>query len=187
MNNEERHRTPRSDGIYVASRVVRAPVWKAYRERGIPIVSTWIDEAGDGETGDFGELWQRIRTEIQRSRALVFYAAGVQDFPFKGALVEIGMALAMGKRVYAFLDDVMLDGRTMRPAGSWVLDRNVALCDSLDEAIDRALHETLALSEKEPIAAAAYVLAIQQSVGSILSQYAANKILDRAKEIANGH
>lgn len=35
--------------------------------------------------------------------------------------------------------------------------------------------------------AEAYVLAIQQSVGSILSQYAANKILDRAKDIANGN
>lgn len=35
--------------------------------------------------------------------------------------------------------------------------------------------------------AEAYVLAIHQSIGSILSPYAAKKIMDRAKEISNGN
>ena len=142
-SNESRN----GEGIYVASRVVRAPLWQAYRKNGVPITASWIDEAGEGDTADFGDLWQRIRGEIHGSRALVFYAAGVEDFPFKGALVEIGMALAMGKRVYAFLDNVMLDGRTLRPLGSWALDRNVTMCDSLDEAVDRAMHDPAPRSE----------------------------------------
>lgn len=126
--------TPRS-GIYVASRVVRAPIWRAYRDDGIPINASWIDEAGEGETADFGELWLRIREEIRRSRALVFYAAGPEDFPFKGALVEVGIALAMDKPVYVVLNNVSVDGRTMRPIGSWILDRRVKLMEDLDDAI----------------------------------------------------
>lgn len=126
------------DGIYVASRVVRAPVWKAYRDRGFKLTASWIDEAGEGETADFAELWERIRAEIKRSRALVLYAAGVHDFPFKGALVEVGIALAMRKPVFVALDDVMLDGRTLRPLGSWALDADVTMCDSLDDAMERA-------------------------------------------------
>lgn len=125
--------------IYVASRVVRAPVWRRYREKGYPIISSWIDEAGAGETKCFAELWDRIRSEIERSAALVFYADGLDDFPFKGALVEAGIALALGKPVFVCLKDVELEGRTMRPIGSWVLARNVTLCETLDEALARAM------------------------------------------------
>lgn len=125
-------------GIYVASRVARADIWKQYRAAGVKINSSWIDEAGEGETADFGELWSRIQQEIAHSAALVFYAHGVQDFPFKGALVEVGMALAMDKPVFVCINDVMLDGRTLRPLGSWALDRRVTMCGTLDEAISLA-------------------------------------------------
>lgn len=66
-------------GIYVASRVHRAPMWQKLRTGGFSITSTWIDEAGEGETEDFGELWERI------SDKLVLYAE-TDDFPLKGAL-----------------------------------------------------------------------------------------------------
>jgi hypothetical protein len=135
--------TPHGEGIYVASRVKHAPIWLDYRDRKRwPIVSTWIDEAGDGETADFGELWQRIRAEIWRSKVLVFYADGNEDFPFKGALVEVGMALAMGKPVFAVLDRVMIEGRTMRPVGSWLRDRNVRKFELLPQAMEAALQLT---------------------------------------------
>jgi hypothetical protein len=125
-------------GIYVASRVSRAPIWKEYRQKGIKIISTWIDEAGDGETGDFGELWARIKREITHSQALVFYAQGLEDFPFKGALVEVGMALALNKPVFVCINDVQLEGRTLRPLGSWSLADQVTMCKTLDEAINLA-------------------------------------------------
>ena len=58
-------------------------------------------------------------------------------------------------------------------------------CDPFEAALDTLRAAPSASTAIAP--AEAYVLAIQQSVGSILSQYAANMILDRAKEIANGN
>jgi hypothetical protein len=41
-------------GIYVASRVKHAPMWRGLRDmQRLPINSTWIDEDGEGETADF--------------------------------------------------------------------------------------------------------------------------------------
>lgn len=124
-------------GIYVASRVSQAPMWRGLRDNGnVPIVSTWIDEAGDGETADFGELWTRIQREIAGSSGLVFWA-DVNDAPWKGALIEIGIALALGKPVGVVLLGE-LEGRTMRPVGSWIHHPNVRVTRFLDEAIDHA-------------------------------------------------
>lgn len=105
-------------GIYVASRTTRAGMWRELRASGVPITSSWIDEAGEGETADFSELWTRIHDEIRSSVGLLFYA-NVEDAPWKGAFVEIGMALAMGKPV-AVVVVGDLEGRTMRPVGSWM-------------------------------------------------------------------
>lgn len=108
--------------IYVASRAStpeRPAMWREYRDRwGANIVSTWIDEAGPGETSDFGELWSRIQGEIRRCDRLVLYAQS-DDFPLKGALIEVGMALAMLKPVWV-LGNLTLEGRTDRPLGSWI-------------------------------------------------------------------
>lgn len=129
-------RTPCNYGIYVASRVKHAAMWKNYRdEGGVPIISTWIDEAGEGETPDLGQLWVRLIREIAGCNALVFYAAGVEDFPFKGAFVEVGIALAFGKPVYVNLNNVALEGRTLRPMGSWLKHPNVKLFEELDDAL----------------------------------------------------
>ncbi len=125
-------------GIYVASRVKRAPVWEEYKRQGYPIISTWLNETGDDDTDDFGELWARIESEIRRCEVLVFYAGGAEDFPFKGAYIEVGMALACGKPVLVALEDVTLNGRTMRPIGSWILDRRVKRFASLPEAMTAA-------------------------------------------------
>lgn len=121
-------------GFYVASRVHNAGIWQRYRADGVPINSTWIDEAGDGDTLDFGELWARIHAEIDRSEALVFYATQ-DDFPLKGAYVEVGMALALGVPVRIVLDGVTLKDRTMRPVGSWILAHGVTRYDTLDAAL----------------------------------------------------
>ena len=56
-----------SDAIYIASRASipeRSAMWRQFRDSGIDITSSWIDEAGAGETADFGELWARIMNEI---------------------------------------------------------------------------------------------------------------------------
>lgn len=56
--------------IYVASRASipeRGAMWRHYRSRGVPIISSWIDEDGEGETSDFTLLWMRIESEIAES------------------------------------------------------------------------------------------------------------------------
>jgi hypothetical protein len=120
--------------VYVASRVKRAPMWREIRDaKAIGIVSSWIDEAGEGETADLGELWQRIFGEVSAASALILYAE-TEDFPLKGALVEVGMALALGKPIFAVLPGVVLEPRSMRPVGSWLHHPNVRRAASLTEA-----------------------------------------------------
>lgn len=122
------------NGIYAASKTSHAAMWRAIRERGVMIISTWVDEAGPGQTEDLSELWFRIEQEIRMSRFLVLYAEK-KDFPLRGALVECGMALALGKPVRVVLPGVKLEGDTLRPIGSWIKDRRVRRFDELEEAL----------------------------------------------------
>ena len=125
-------------GIYVASRAsipARSEMWRRLRDAGHKITSTWIDEAGEGETADFRELWTRIIEEIRAADKLVLYAEQ-NDFPLKGALVEVGIALGMGKPVVVCLPGVDLEGRTYRPVGSWIAHQHVVRRDRIHEAMD---------------------------------------------------
>lgn len=120
--------------IYVASRASvpeRPAMWRRLRSEGWNITSSWIDEAGEGETASFSELWWRITKEINDSAGVILFA-NASDFPLKGALVECGIALGMGKRV-AVVVDCMLD-RSYRPVGSWVAHPLVTLCQDVDQA-----------------------------------------------------
>lgn len=122
--------------IYAASRASlpeRPKMWQNMRANGWNIVSSWIDEAGPGETKDRRDLWLRIHGEIARSMGLIFYAEP-GDFPFKGAMVEIGMALGMGKPVALVLPGVELEGDNCRPVGSWMEHPNVVRSHNLDYA-----------------------------------------------------
>lgn len=132
---EAGEREQAADSIYVASRASvpqRPKMWRSLRSQGWPIISTWIDEAGPGETADMGELWVRIEREIASARGLVLHAEA-SDFPLKGALIEVGLALGMGKHVGVCTDVVFTD-RQYRPFGSWMNHRLVKWCFSLDEA-----------------------------------------------------
>jgi hypothetical protein len=120
--------------IYVASRVKHAERWKHLRSLGYGIISTWIDEVDEGQTLDFTYLWKRITHEIMHSDRLVFYAEP-EDFPFKGALVEVGMAIATGIPVFVYLSSTQLEGRTDRPVGSWIRHPKVRIVQSLYEAL----------------------------------------------------
>lgn len=87
--------------IYVASRASvqdRPAMWRSLRDAGWNIISTWIDEAGPGETASMSDLWERIDREVASCDVLVLYAEP-SDLPLKGAFVEVGMALAYGKPV----------------------------------------------------------------------------------------
>jgi len=122
--------------IYVASRAsvpARPAMWRCYRERWRPereIVSTWIDESGPGETASFADLWSRIVSEVLSSDLVIVYAEQ-DDFPLKGAYVEVGAALGAGIPVAVVLPGVMLDS-SRRPIGSWVEHPLVTLYESVE-------------------------------------------------------
>ena len=122
-------------GTYIASRVSRAALWRRLRdEDGWKITSTWIDEAGAGQTSDMGALWSRIEAEVSASERLVLYAE-TEDFPMKGALVEVGMAIAHRIPIRVVLPGVVLEPVSFRPIGSWVRHPLVSFADTMDEAL----------------------------------------------------
>lgn len=121
--------------IYVASRASvpeRPSLWKRLRAEGWPITSTWIDEAGVGETADLNELWTRIEAEIRAASCLILYAE-YNDFPLKGAFIECGMAIGMGKPVAVVLDFVP-EAHNCAPIGSWIKHPLVSVHATVEEA-----------------------------------------------------
>jgi len=125
--------------LYVASRaslLERPQMWRALRASGWRIASTWIDEAGEGETGDFADLWHRIEAEVRASDGLILYAER-GDFPLKGALIEVGMALWMHKPVAVVLaGPPFLEARSLRPVGSWLHHGRCNLFETVEAARD---------------------------------------------------
>lgn len=87
-------------GVYVASKVIHAEMWRDLRLfEGDPIISTWIDESGPGESADLADLWRRCILEASNAGALIIYRR--PDEVLKGAWVELGAALAGGVSVFA--------------------------------------------------------------------------------------
>jgi hypothetical protein len=84
----------RKAGVYIASKTMHAHRWIALRDSGVCTSSTWIDEAGEGETADYAELAQRCFSEIENSTALLLYCESGEIL--KGAIVEAGAALMIG-------------------------------------------------------------------------------------------
>lgn|SRR3990167_5519652 len=86
-------------GIYMASKTKHAPMWRDMRQSGVPINSTWIYEAGAGESACLADLWLRCIGEAVCARALVVYRE--PDEVLKGAFIEVGAALAVGIPIFA--------------------------------------------------------------------------------------
>lgn len=129
---------PGIGGTYIASRVSHAATWRRLRDTdGWKITSSWIDEASAGKSADLGILWSRIEAEIERSERLILYVE-TEDFPLKGALIEVGMAIATRIPVRIVAPGVVLDPVSFRPLGSWVRHPLVTFYDTMDEALEGA-------------------------------------------------
>src|SRR5208282_5244059 len=128
-----------SVGIYIASRARHAQRWRELRGSGVPIISTWIDEAGLGETQDFSDLWQRCISEASHAGALVAYSEDGEGLV--GGLIEIGAGLAMGVHVFVTGESLGLSKVCHHPLAT--------RCASLDSAIDLA-RQRIALIESQP-------------------------------------
>jgi len=83
--------------IYMASKAKHGPRWRQLRAAGWPILSTWIDECEVGKTVDWSDLWTRNIREASEARVLIAYHEPGETM--KGALTEIGAALANGRAV----------------------------------------------------------------------------------------
>lgn len=95
-------------GIYIASKTKHAERWRYLRNVvGYPINSTWIDEAGEGESSDLSDLWLRCIREASTASAFVIYRE--TDDVLKGGWIELGAALHAEVPVYA----VGLEGFTV--------------------------------------------------------------------------
>ena len=118
----ERERWTWMPTIYLASKSIHAPMWKQWRDQGYNIISTWIDEAGDGESESMEDLWMRCIDESSRADYLIAYHEPGEIW--KGAFVEIGAALASGKPVVVVGE----------PPGSWIDHPNVTVVSSVETA-----------------------------------------------------
>lgn len=119
--------------IYMASKTAHAPRWRDLRAAGFRIISTWIDEAGVGETACFTDLWRRCVDEAAGADALIIYREPGEVL--KGAFVEAGAALAVGTPVYAIGCDEF----------SFVNHASVTRCATLAEALAYVTGRTVTL------------------------------------------
>ncbi len=84
--------------IYIASKTKHASRWQTARKEGANIISTWIDEAGPERIMNMEDLVTRCITEAVGCDILVLYCEPGEVL--KGALLEAGAALGVGKKVY---------------------------------------------------------------------------------------
>jgi hypothetical protein len=116
-----------SKSIYIASKTKHADKWIELRNRGINIISTWIDEAGPGQTKDMAYLCNRCIEESIRCDAMIVYAE--EGDLLKGAFIEMGVALAVsGKRIY-------LVGPVLPIGSAFTYGRYVYTATSIEMAI----------------------------------------------------
>lgn len=132
-------------GTYIASRASlpeRSAAWRKLRDvDGYHIVSSWIDVVEQplnaDDTKPLHTIWGNITNEVTNAERIVLYAEP-DDFPLKGTLVEVGMALAVGIPIYLVLPGVEVDKETFRPIGSWINHKLVKVVGSMDEALSGA-------------------------------------------------
>lgn len=116
-----------SDGIYVASKCYHGPMWRHHRDNGRKIVSTWIDEYGEGETSDWPDLWSRCVNEARSAKAVILYSVIGEEL--KGALIETGAALSAGRPVFTV---------GVPDKHSWINHPLVTRCETITEAFEKA-------------------------------------------------
>lgn len=89
--------------IYTASKTTHAAKWRELRDQGARVIATWIDDVVDkrphaeGGAIDHADLWLRCVAEARAASWTLLYAEPGEVL--KGALVELGAALANHRRV----------------------------------------------------------------------------------------
>lgn len=122
--------------VYFASKTRHADKWldmiKYLNNVGIEVCSTWIHEAGEGQTRDFGDLWHRCIRESSECDFLILYYQE-DDKPLKGALIEAGSALSHGRPV------LFVGPRDGGYLGNVLRNPRIRQFDTMDDAIKYVL------------------------------------------------
>jgi nucleoside 2-deoxyribosyltransferase len=89
--------------FYTAGKIWHAPKFQMLRDTlGFPVKARWIDLKSDSDivANRKGDLWQYCYEDVRDSDFVLLYSEN-WDEEQRGALVELGMAYGMNKRVYA--------------------------------------------------------------------------------------
>jgi hypothetical protein len=89
--------------VYVASKAKHAGWWQALRAAGLDICATWIDwphnhDGTEPTPADWSIHWQKCCH--QAATCDVFLLHALPDETQRGALLELGVALGAGKKVF---------------------------------------------------------------------------------------
>jgi hypothetical protein len=89
--------------FYTAGKIWHAPKFQHLRDTlGLPVQARWIDLKNDDDIvrNRKGDLWQLCLEDVTQSDFMLLYSEDWEEEQ-RGALVELGMAFAAGKHVFA--------------------------------------------------------------------------------------
>ena len=116
--------------VYTASKLHHAALWRGLRETnpGIYFTARWPFFAGAvSDSSDAAEyFWQDDLADVLRSDVVLVYALSGEKL--RGALVEVGAALSLGRVVYVV-------GKH-EDYGTWQYHPNVVRVGTLDKALE---------------------------------------------------
>lgn len=121
--------------VYPSSKVKHAPMWRKLQQE-VPHVffdARWIKRAEKEEQmqgDDFHDLWKECQEDIKDADVLLVYAEDGDQL--KGALVEVGMALAFGVQV--MLVTAVEDKHVF---GTWMHASGVGWTSTMEDAMKK--------------------------------------------------
>jgi hypothetical protein len=113
--------------IYIASKTKHADKWIELRNRGVNIISSWIDEAGPGQTKNMADLCNRCINESIECDAMIVYSE--EGDYLKGAFIEMGVALGVPGKPIVLVGPVLPEG------SAFTYHRRVWQASSIEHAI----------------------------------------------------
>lgn len=117
--------------VYIASKIRYAPVWRElYSHSDIHIVSRWpfLETQVDDRPTNCRKFWQDDFTDVSSADILILFAEEGENL--RGALVEVGIALGLGKHIIVIGDH--------KDHGTWWHHPQVKKVINLEQAIKLA-------------------------------------------------
>lgn len=126
--------------VYTASKLAEAPLWRSLREAWpeVEFTARWpvVHVGVTPDAACFAKVfWDQDLEDVGKADVVLVYTPSRAD-KLRGALVEVGMGLALGKEVIVVGEHP--------DYGTWQHHRNCHVVSGLDEA--RKLLQTMVLS-----------------------------------------